>query len=81
MKLVLRIRREWQRGSKTYRYVGANLYHPMKWYQLRFGWHIDRGGMLHLYAGRIILWQSIIPLNKRAAFRSRWYGPLEICTA
>ena len=61
----LSIYREWRPGSRTYRYLGANLYHPLKWWGLRFGWRVDLLGRLYVYLGRIVLWQDVLPLPRR----------------
>jgi hypothetical protein len=61
----LSICREWRAGSKTYRYIGANLYHPIKWYHLRFGWHVDYRGRLYVYLGRFVFWQDVLPFRPR----------------
>ncbi|KKL84657.1 hypothetical protein LCGC14_1962580 [marine sediment metagenome] len=78
----MKIYRKWPHSDHpTYRYIGANLYHGIKWYQVRIGWRVDYLGRVYYYLGKLILWQDVVPSSRRPVgkFSSRWIGPIEVC--
>lgn len=65
-------------NGPSYRYIGIAWMHPARWYELRFGKHVDAQGRLYVYLGRICLWQDVIRFKGNGTYASRWFGFIEV---